>query len=114
MSDTWITDLRHYLDDDGDLAPLPNQALNIALHLCSIVEWMTSLPQRDIHATNVTCRRSPGRKRCTGPIHANFIENGSVIRWSCLICGDNGIIRGWQETRWDRRQEFERSELCSN
>ena len=36
-------DLRHYLDDDGNLPDMHPRALNLALHQGAIVEWMTIL-----------------------------------------------------------------------
>ena len=108
MSDTWITDINHYLDDDGELnQDLPNQALSIALHICSIVEWVTVLPYGGLYLTNVACRRSPGRRRCTGTIHAHYSQEDDAIIWYCPICRDKGAIYGWQGTLWDRRHEYD-------
>jgi len=103
VGDTWITNMRHYLDEQGQLPMLPGPAMNIALYLGSIVEWLTSHPKSErLCRTNVRCRRSPGRVRCIGPIEADFEENGEVIGWRCPFCGDNGYIRGWEGTLWDR------------
>jgi hypothetical protein len=102
MGDTWITDMRHFLDERGQLGRLPNRAMNIVLHLGSIVEWMTCHLDGAPHQTNVRCRRSPGRRRCVGAIHADFEEDGAAITWFCPLCEDNGVIRGWKETPWDR------------
>ncbi len=107
MGNTWITDMRHYLDEAGRLSSMPNAALSIALFLGSIVEWMTSEPLANVHQTNVRCRRSPGHVRCIGRIQAGYEEHGEIIRWLCPICGDNGYIRGWQGTLWDRSVEIE-------
>jgi hypothetical protein len=68
MGNTWVVDMRHYLDEEtGDLSEsLPSAVLNLALFFGSIVAWVTDhLPEGDWH-TNVPCRRSPGRKRCLG------------------------------------------------
>jgi hypothetical protein len=53
--------------------------------------------------TNIHCQRSPGRKRCPGVIRASFDSNALAIYWYCPICEDNGYIRGWENTLWDRR-----------
>ncbi len=43
MADTWITDLRHFLDESGELPEdLPGPALKLALFQGSIVSWMTA------------------------------------------------------------------------
>jgi hypothetical protein len=103
--DTWIVDMRHYLDEDtGDLPEtIPAPALNLALFFGSIVAWVTDhLPHGDWH-TNVPCRRSPGRRRCLGEIVAELDAPSGSIAWQCPICGDRGLIHGWEDTLWNRR-----------
>ncbi len=29
------------------------------------------------------------------------IEHDDAIVWYCPVCGDNGLIQGWQDTFWD-------------
>ena len=103
MGDTWATDIRHFLEEGCLHTDMPTQALNLVLHVGSIVAWMTSRDVAGVERTNVPCRRSPGRKRCGADIEAALEEAGAVISWCCPICGDNGYIRGWQGTQWDRR-----------
>lgn len=103
MGDTWIADLRHYLEDGAIGSDMPRPALHIALYLGSIVAWMTSRESAGVvQQTNVPCRRSPGRRRCVTEIEANFEDHRATIRWRCPKCGDNGYIHGWQGTPWDR------------
>ncbi len=104
VGNTWITDMRHYLDEAGALAAMPAPALNLALFLGSIGGWMTRGPVTGPERTNVRCRRSPGRERCAGEVVAAFEleEAGVAIVWACEWCGDNGVIRGWRGTGWDR------------
>ena len=50
MGNTWIVDMRHYLDEEtGDLPEsLPTPVLNLALFFGSIVAWVTDhLPEGD-------------------------------------------------------------------
>jgi len=102
MGNTWVTDMRHFLDQNGSLADMPNQALNLVLHFGSIVAWMTSHSKDVMQPTNVTWRRSPGRRRCVGEICASFQSDPFGITWFCPLCDDNGIIHGWEGTSWDR------------
>lgn len=105
MGNTWIVDMRHYLDDETDDCPesLPGPALNVAIFFGAIVAWVTDhLPGGDPH-TNVPCRRSPGRKRCRGDIMAELEVGSSHIVWHCFMCGDNGVIHGWEGTLWNRQ-----------
>jgi hypothetical protein len=104
MGNTWITDMRHFLDEDSFLvADMPAPALNLALFLGSIVAWVTSgRTIGEAYYTNVPCRRRPGRKRCHGTIAASLGPDGSAVYWHCPVCGDNGVTRGWEGTEWDR------------
>ena len=105
MGDTWVVDLRHYLDErTGDIPDsLPGPALSVALFFGSIVAWVTDhLPEAEWH-TNVSCRRSPGRRRCLGEIFAELDGGTGQIVWRCPRCGDNGLIHGWEDTVWNRQ-----------
>jgi hypothetical protein len=105
MGDTWITDIRHFIDEKGMIpADIPRPALNLATHLASIIKAVTRSHNRaKSTATPVGCRRRPGRKKCNGFIVAS-IENDHRIRWFCPVCDDNGHICGWQATQWDCSQ----------
>lgn len=103
MPDTWITEMRHFLDESGGLAPMPGLALALARFQGSIVAWATSRAGLDSTRTNVPCRRRPRGKHCAGEIEADMDEAGETVAWTCPACGDAGFIRGWQDTRWDRR-----------
>ncbi|MGH7321612.1 MAG: hypothetical protein ACRELA_18595 [Candidatus Rokuibacteriota bacterium] len=102
MANTWVTDMRHYLDGRGAMGKLPGPALSLALFLGSIVAWVTSGRSLDDRRTNVPCCRSPGRRRGLGEILATVDPNPTVMAWRCPLCGDNGVIRGWESTAWDR------------
>jgi hypothetical protein len=104
MGNTWITDIRHFLREDGSIPDLPGPAARLAEYIGSIIGEVTSCHPDDCdEVTNIRCRRRPGRKRCTGKIIAYFDEEDSkTIRWFCPICNDNGYISGWQGTIWDR------------
>ncbi len=105
MRETWVTDMQHYLDESGHVADMPRPALNLALFLGSIVAWMTSRDVKRIEWTNVPCRRSPRRQRCRGEIYARFDPEDGAIIWECLLCQDNGYIRGWEGSPWDRQPD---------
>jgi hypothetical protein len=38
MGNTWITNLRHFLAENGDFSDFPGPARKLAEHLCSIVK----------------------------------------------------------------------------
>jgi hypothetical protein len=100
----WVVDMRHYIDEDtGDLPEvIPERVLSLAIFFGAIVAWVTDhLPEGDEH-TNVPCRRSPGRRRCRGDIVAQLDRSSGYIVWQCPLCGDHGMIHGWEDTLWNR------------
>jgi hypothetical protein len=100
-----IANLQHFLDSQGAIPEhIPGPAHRLARFLGAIVGWVTSQPVGQAARTNVPCRRRPGRRRCAGFIAA-WIEPDGTIRWICPHCRDNGTIRGWEGTLWDRRSE---------
>ena len=101
---SWVVDMRHYVDETtGDLPEaIPERVLSLAIFFGAIVAWVTDhLPEGDEH-TNVPCRRSPGRRRCRGDIIAELDRSSGYIEWQCPICGDRGMIHGWEDTLWNR------------
>lgn len=105
MGNTWVTNILHYLDEEGAFAVKSGPARRIAERTCAIVEAVTSRPADADRVTAVRCRRRPGRKPCIGAIIAGYAEgDATTIVWGCPICGDEGHINGWQETQWDKRK----------
>jgi hypothetical protein len=80
-----ITDLRHFLDERGCIAPMPGPARRLAEFLTNIVATITH--DMDEPVAPIRCRRRPGHKPCPGLLDAQF--------------GDEGVIRGWEDTFWD-------------
>jgi len=101
LGDTWITDLTHFLDEDGQIAPDSGPARRLAEHLTAIVA-MASYPELVIPSEyQVRCRRRPGRKPCGGHIEAGLDPDTEDIMWWCTQCDDKGYIRSWKRTMWD-------------
>jgi len=99
MGNTWIVDLRHYLTPSGAFAEMPSPARRLAEYFASIVVDATANLEGN---PSVQCRRRPGRRRCPGIVLAlPDPEHEEAISWYCPVCGDNGLIRGWQGTLWN-------------
>lgn len=98
---TWITDMGHYLEK-GMLADMPTPAMDLALHLGSIVAWVSSHAASPRPATNVRCRtRTRASGRCVGDVQAGIAPD-DAIEWVCVLCHESGRISGWRQTPWDR------------
>jgi len=96
----WVIDLRHFLAPSGAIAAeLSAPGRRLAEYFASIVVDATSNLD---DPPSVRCRRRPGRRRCTGTIYSvPSIEDLAAIDWHCPVCGDYGVIRGWEGTLWD-------------
>jgi len=105
MRGTLVTDLRHFLTDDGAIASMPSPAIRLAEFLAKVVVDATS-PESGHDLTAVRCRRRPGRKPCLGEI-VTVLDSQSTIVWWCPICDDNGLISNWEGTLWDRTNDFQ-------
>ena len=33
-------------------------------------------------------------------------RTSGYIEWHCALCGDNGLIHGWEDTPWDRQHDM--------
>ena len=108
MGDTWITNIQHFLDDDGYFPDdLPGPARKLANYLCSIVEAVTSRSDKKSYKTGIRCRRRPMHKRCNGELLALIdSKNNFGIKWACPECNDNGLISGWHGTLWDKSKKL--------
>jgi hypothetical protein len=97
MPDTWVIDLRHYLKPDGQLAEMPGRARHLAEYWTQIVAQGSNFDA----PVSLRCRRRPGHRACTGTLDIGLDQDLSGMIWCCPVCGDNGVIRGWQGSFWD-------------
>jgi hypothetical protein len=104
---TWVVDMRHYVDEATEDLPegIPERVLSLAVFFGSIVAWVTDCLPEGHWLTNVPCRPRPGRRRCRGEIVAELDRPSGQIVWHCPLCGDNGLIHGWEDTPWYRQHD---------
>ena len=100
---THITDLTHFLDENGQ-APIdaPEQLRDALGFFGSIVEAGSSHPVGTRFSSTIPCRREPKKSRLT-------ITNGidGVMCWECPDCGENGCISKWQGSSYDLSDAME-------
>ena len=94
----YVTDIRHYLDEQGEMAPMPTAARNLACFLTLLIEAATSASPEVDHDSRIRCRAAG----CHGTIRTNMIPKFDEISWRCSSCGQQGVIRNWHETKWDQ------------
>jgi hypothetical protein len=96
----FVSDLRHFLDIPDDA---PASARRMAEHLAGIVEAGTTSPVGEPTVTSIRCTRRPGRRPCAGLIEVVRLEVPASIEWWCPICGDEGVVSGWEGSPFDLR-----------
>ena len=107
MGNTWIVDMRHYLNASGAIADMPSRARLLAEYFASIVVDATCNVD---DPPSVRCCRRPGRRRCPGMVMSYpAADDLDRIVWYCPLCNDNGYISGWQNTLWDGFAAIERA-----
>lgn len=101
MSDTWITDITHFLDEDGHIVSVPAEAKRMGDYFAAIV-MMASFSEPDYPPEyKVSCRRRPNRKPCKEEIVGWIEPDGDDIFWICSKCQDRGRISNWRGTIYD-------------
>lgn len=91
----YITDLTHFLDEKGAIAPMPAPARRLAEFLGRVVA-ATSTPAA-IDAGSGECRCNKCKK---GIVFAEIAPD-DAIEWLCENCGHDGRISNWRRSFWD-------------
>lgn len=87
-----VSDLRHFLDMPDDAPGLANR---LAVQLGEIVRAASAQPVGRSATSAVGCTRRPSRRRCEGFVMVFRRTNGEIA-WGCDICGNEGVITGWE------------------
>ena len=95
-----IVDIRHWLDEHGEL---PRDNLRIrrqALRIAQLIEAGGPLEVGQFRETLVPCSVRPHRKPCLGLLWVQKSPDERVWAY-CLVCQREEIlISGWQDTMW--------------
>jgi len=92
----YITDLTHFLDDNGAIAPMPAPARRLAEFLGRVVAT-ASAPATIDEEGNPECRCN----KCKKGIIVAEIAPDDAIEWFCESCGHDGRISNWRRSFWD-------------
>jgi hypothetical protein len=109
IGSTLVAHLPHFLEDSGKVTSVNRSVRNLGRYLVLITEAATVHAAGPVVASAVACRRRPARMACTGRILVQRAEVPPEIRWTCPVCGDNGLITGWEGTPFDYSDEID---LC--
>ena len=98
MAGAWITDITHFLDEQGEMIKEPFEAREMAEYFAAIIV-MATYPEPEYPTEyKISCRRGPP---CLEEIIAGVDPETDEIFWKCLKCGECGLISNWQGTIWD-------------
>lgn len=73
----------------------PGPAKRLAVQLGAIVRAGSARPVGSGATSGVGCTRRPGRGPCDGFVMVFRHANGAIA-WACDVCGDKGLITGWE------------------
>ena len=100
---TMITNIQHFMDENGEVPDLPLEAKELLNFLTAIIEAATTEYDRPVTLSAVNCRKLIIGKPCSGEIEVWVYAEDNQIGWECLECGDEGVISNWEGTPWDKR-----------
>jgi hypothetical protein len=92
-----ITNIMHFLEEDGSVAELNLESIELLAFLTAIIESASIAYERPASLASVNCRK------CDGEIEVWVCPDSHIIGWECLECEEEGTISNWEETQWDKR-----------
>jgi len=95
---TWSTDVRDLALMHG--LEIPTEAARRAAFIRELVEAATSRRADSPWYSAIRCMARIGRKACGARIHVRRLDAGRV-EWSCVKCGERGVILGFEGTELD-------------
>jgi hypothetical protein len=93
----YVIDVRHFLDEKGDIAPKHGPARKMANFVVAVVAHASDFdrPEESPGPRCFKCRVRDDRRVETG------LTDDEAVAWSCPACGTQGRIGNWQGTFWD-------------
>jgi hypothetical protein len=98
-----IANIRHFLDENGDVHNLAPEAQELLSFLAKIIDTATINYGSPLSLCDVNCRIVSNGQSCPGEIGVWVYEENNHIGWECLHCKDEGVIIDWEKTPWDNR-----------
>lgn len=106
-------DFRQFLDEEGNVLTLTEQATTVFKFLSNIVLSVSQQPfsqqsisfnnEQPLIDVNLKCNTRADELTCTGSIEASCVTIG-IIKWHCDTCAATGSISNWQGSFWDKQK----------
>lgn len=96
-------DFSHFLNENGKVHSLTEQASTVFSFLKKIVSAVTFEIEQPIIEVDLQCGTRASGLNCTGSIEASCPDL-TIIHWRCDSCEASGTITNWQGSMWDNRK----------
>jgi hypothetical protein len=97
----YITNIQHLLDASVKMQKeMPKEVRDLIGFLKLVINTTTKILPHTLTTTDIPCFR----KSCDGLIKTALRLSNEEIHWYCPKCENEGIISGWQGTKWDNRK----------
>jgi hypothetical protein len=104
---SWNTDVRHLAGADDPT--MPPAARRRSAFTREVVEAATARRAGEAWRSAVRCIARAGRRACGAHIDVSRPEPGRV-EWTCPVCGEHGVITGFEDTELDMSAYVPRQE----
>ena len=101
-----VTNIQHFLDEDGKIPRLPPEAKELLLFLSTVIEVATMHDGQPLALAEIDCRTVSEGGDCEGQIEVWILYEDNSIGWECTECRDEGTITDWEGTQWDMRRRI--------
>jgi hypothetical protein len=96
----YISNMQHFLDETGNIPKqMPKKARELANYFAFVIDATTKEKPSTLTSTDIRCFK----KGCDGIINSALRLANAEIHWYCPKCENEGIIFGWQGSKWDNR-----------
>jgi len=100
---TLKANLTHFLDEEGHVLELTEQASTVFKFLSKIVRSVTKNIEQPLIDVDVKCNTRANSLSCDGSIEATCIAM-DMIEWHCDTCEASGTISNWLGSAWDKQE----------
>jgi len=97
--------LQHFLDEEGNVVELTEQAERVFLFLTKIVSAVSQHIEQPKVDVDLLCNARADDVSCRGNIEAEHIATGN-IEWRCDRCEVSGTILNWRGSLWDKKKRI--------
>ena len=96
----WVINIQHWLDETMSVPAVPQLRLKVK-KISEIITYATSVAAGIPTESIPICWRRPKRRPCKGKLDIDLDHTSGHISWRCEVCGDEGVVSGWEGLIWD-------------